>query len=152
MKARVANYSKVNQLVKVCKHMHEKSSWSWLEFNPAHARKNIMNTVRTDGSDTLYVEDDEGNITGILLATVDQFFINKQIYATDIHFMCDAGGIQLFAEFKRWAIEHNANMIVMGIANDDETNRIHKFYEMMGMIPIGDAWVLKLDTEQEKAA
>jgi len=40
----------------------------------------------------------------------------------------------------------------MGIANDDETNRIHKFYEMMGMIPIGDAWVLKLDTEQEKAA
>ena len=132
--------------------MHEKSSWSWMDFNVAHVRKNVMNTVRLDGSDALYVEDDEGNITGILLATVDQFFISKQIYATDIHFMCDSGGIQLFAEFKRWAIEHRANMIIMGIANDDETNRIHKFYEMMGMVPIGDAWVLKLDTEQEMAA
>jgi hypothetical protein len=152
MKAHVANYSKVNQLVRVCKHMHQKSDWAWLEFNVAHVRKNLMNAVRMDGNDALYVEDDEGKITGILLAAVDQFFINKKIYATDIHFMCDKGGIQLFAEFKRWAREHGANMIIMGIANDDTTGRVHKFYEMVGMKPIGDAWVLELEDKQEMAA
>jgi hypothetical protein len=152
MKAHIANYSKVNQLVKVCKRMHEKSNWDWLEFNTAHVRKNLMNAVRLDGNDALYVEDDEGKITGILLAAVDQFFINKKIYASDIHFMCDKGGIQLFAEFKRWAREHDADMIIMGIANDDQTGRVHKFYEMVGMKPIGDAWVLMLENEQEMAA
>ncbi len=152
MKAKIANYSVINQLVKVCKHMHETSSWSWLEFNAAHVRRGLMNAIRMDGSDALYVEDEDGSITGILLAAVDQFFINKRIYATDIHFMCDKGGIQLFAEFKRWAVEHEASMIIMGIANDDETNRVHRFYQMVGMKPIGDAWVLMLDQEQEKAA
>jgi hypothetical protein len=152
MKAQVANYSHVNQLVKVCQRMHEKSSWSWLEFNPTHVRRGLMNAVRLDGNDALFVEDEDGNITGILLATVDRFFINKQIYATDIHFMCDKGGIQLFAAFRRWAIKHGADMIIMGIANEDTTGKVHKFYEMVGMEPIGDAWVLNLKNEQEIAA
>jgi hypothetical protein len=152
MKARVANYSHVNQLVKVCQRMHAKSSWSWLDFNAAHVRKGLMNCVRLDGNDALFVEDDEGVITGVLLAAVDRLFISKKIYATDVHFMCDKGGIQLFAEFRRWALEHGADMIIMGIANEDATGRVHKFYEMVGMASVGDAWILNLKNDQEIAA
>ena len=152
MKASIATYGDVAQLVRVCQQQHKKSSWKELVFNPVLVRKNLVHTVRTDGMDALIVKDDGGKIHGVLLASVDQFFMTKALYATDIHFMCDAGGIQLFAEFKRWAREHGASKIIMGIANDDPDGRIHAFYAAVGMRPVGDAWVLDLDDVQEKAA
>jgi len=153
MKACAANYGDVAQLVKVCKAQHEKSSWQELEFNSILVKKNLVHMIRTDGMDALIVKDDDGTITGVLLATVDQFFVCKEIYATDVHFMCNAGGIQLFAEFKRWAKAHRASKIIMGIANDDPTGKIHAFYEMVGMRKLGDAWVMNLKDEiQEQAA
>ena len=152
MEASIANYGDVAQLVRVCKEQHSKSSWKELEFNPVLVKRNLMNTVRTDGMDALIVKDEAGKIHGVLLATVDQFFMNKALYATDVHFMCDKGGIQLFAEFKRWAREHGAAKLIMGIANDDLDGRIHAFYKAMGMRPIGDAWVMDLNNRQEMAA
>ena len=152
MRAYAANYGDVAQLVKVCQQQHEKSSWKELVFNPVLVKKNLVHTVRTDGMDALIVKDDNGKIQGVLLATVDQFFMNKMFYATDVHFMCDAGGIQLFAEFKRWARKHGARKIIMGIANDDPDGKIHAFYKAMGMRSVGDAWVMDLDDSQEMAA
>jgi len=139
-------------MAKLCRRLHDVSSWKELAFNPTHVRKNLMTVVREDGLDALVVSDDEGALKGILLASVDEFFISKERYATDVHFMCEAGGIQLLAEFKRWAIEHGASKIVMGIANDDPDGRVHEFYKAMGMRPVGDAWVMDLKNSQEKAA
>lgn len=152
MKARVANYSHVNQAVKACQVQHEKSSWSDLPFSSALFRKNLARMIRTDGMDILIVQDDKDKITGVLLATVDQMVFSKTIYASDIHFMCDSGGIQLLAEFKRWSREHGAKMIVMGIGNTDPEARIARFYALSGMTQRGDAWVMPLDNLQEKAA
>ena len=152
MKALVGNYGDIAQATRLCKVLHADSSWTALEFNAQHVRKQLMNIVRTDGMDMLLAKDDDGVIQGVLLATVDQFFICKQRYATDIHFMCRRGGIQLLAEFKRWAREHGARKIIMGIANDDPNNRIARFYEMAGMQNIGDAWVMDIEELQEMAA
>lgn len=152
MEATIANYGDIAQLVRVCKQQHDKSSWKELVFNPVLVKKNLMRTVRTDGMDALIVKDDAGKIHGVLLACVDQFFMNKAFYATDVHFMCDKGGIQLFAEFKRWALKHGASKIIMGIANDDPDGRIHAFYEAVGLRPVGDAWVMDIDELQEIAA
>jgi len=150
MRAGIAKYTDVTAVVKVCRKQHEQSSWKELKFNPVHVKRNLLRLFRSDTDDVLVVKDDEGKIGGVLLASLNQFFVSKELYATDIHFMCDFGGIQLFAEFKRWAIKNGASMLLMGIANDDETGRIHKFYEAMGMKPVGDAWVLKLEPEQEQ--
>lgn len=147
-----ANFGDIPQLVKFCRDQHAKSSWKALEFNTVHTKKNLMRVVREPGMDALYVRNEDGLITGVLLATIDQFFVNKMRYATDIHFMCDSGGIELMAEFRKWATENGAKKIIMGIANDDPDGRIHRFYEMVGMWPVGDAWVFDLDDEQEKAA
>lgn len=152
MKAKIATYGDIAQLTKLCKRLHAQSSWADLEFNPAHVRKNMMQIVRDPGMDVLAVKNDVGEFTGVLLATVDQFFICKKRYATDIHFMCEQGGIQLFAEFKRWAKQHGASKIIMGIANDDPENKAARFYKMVGMRPVGDAWVMDLQESQEKAA
>ena len=152
MKAFRANYADINPLAKLCQRLHQTSSWKELEFNMTLVRKNLMEVVREPGMDVLAVKDDEGNYTGILLATVEQFFICKELYATDIHFMCEKGGIQLFAEFRRWAKEHNAKKIVMGIANDDPEGKVHAFYKMVGMRQVGDAWVYDLQDETKEQA
>ena len=152
MKASTANFGDIASLVKLCRELHSASSWKELTFNPVHTKRGLMNVVRTDGMDVLIVRDDEDVIQGLLLATLDQFFICKEMYATDIHFMCRSGGIQLLAEFERWARRHGAKKIIMGIANDDPTGRIHGFYEAVGMRPIGDAWVKDLNELMERVA
>ena len=152
MKAEVANFGNVHAMVKFCQLQHDKSSWKALPFNPVHVKKNLMKMVREPGLDALISVDDDGQIKGVLLASIDQFFMNKMYYATDVHFMCEAGGIQLFAEFKRWAVRNGAKKIIMGIGNDDPDGKVHRFYEMVGMWPVGDAWVYDLDDIQEKAA
>lgn len=151
MEAVIANYSDINALAKLCQRLHAQSSWKELEFNPNLVRKNLMRMVREEGCDVLAVKNEEGEFTGILLATVDQFFVCKELYATDVHFMCESGGIQLLAKFKQWALSHHASKIVMGIANDDPGGRIAAFYSAVGMRPVGDAWVMDLNV-LEKAA
>ena len=152
MRVEVANFGNVHAMLVFCKVQHAKSSWKSLPFNPVHVKKNLMKMVREPGVDALVAFDDAGIITGVLLASIDQFFVNKMYYATDVHFMCESGGIQLFAEFKRWARRNGAKKIIMGIGNDDPDGKVHRFYEMVGMWPVGDAWVYDLDEEQEQAA
>lgn len=152
MQTSVANFSDVLAMTKFARLMHDKSSWKHLEFNPTHVRKNLMAAVRTEGTDAIVAKDSEGKVVGLLIAAVDQFFISKDLYATDVHFMCESGGIQIMAEFKRWAKKHGARHIIMGIANDDPEGRTARFYEMLGMRAIGDAWVMDLDDKQERAA
>lgn len=152
MRARVANYGDVNQMATLCRLLHAKSSWKALAFSPTLVRKNLMKMVRDPGLDALVVETDEGEMKGILLASMAEFFVCREWYATDVHFMCEAGGIQLLNEFKRWALKHGAKKIVMGIANDDPENRAARFYEMVGMQHVGDAWVWDLTEFMESAA
>lgn len=152
MKARVANFADVYKVAKLCQRLHGQSSWQSLPFNPTHVRKNLMKMVRDDGLDVLIVENDEHEAKGVLLASMAEFFVCKEWYATDVHFMCEAGGIQLLNEFKRWALKHGAKKIVMGIANDDPNNRTARFYEMVGMQSVGDAWVWDLTEFMENAA
>ncbi|RLB68292.1 MAG: hypothetical protein DRH08_01355 [Deltaproteobacteria bacterium] len=152
MKASVANYLAVTEIVRFCKSQHVKSSWAEIDFNPVLFKRNMVRVVREDGSDILIVRDDTDRVVGVLLATVDQFIFNKMVYATDIHFMCEAGGIEILGEFKRWAREHRASKIIMGIANEDPTGKVHMFYKLSGFRSVGDAWVMDLQEAQEKAA
>ena len=152
MKAEVGNYSCVPAVVKFCRGQHGKSSWADVDFNPTLFRNNLGRIIREEGSDILLVRDDGNTIVGVLLATVDQLIFSKMIFATDLHFMCEAGGIQILAEFKRWAIGHRANKIIMGIANEDPTGRVHLFYTLAGFHRVGDAFVMDLQESQEKAA
>jgi len=152
VKARVANFAALTVVTKFCRARHAESSWAEVPFNPVLFRKNLMLMVRTPGTDVLVVETEQGAVTGVLLASLEQLVFNKMVYATDIHFMCTGGGIPLLAEFRRWAIEHHASKIIMGIANDDPSGRVHKFYEAMGMKPVGDAWVMDLADQQETVA
>jgi hypothetical protein len=151
MEARVAKYTDVNQIVKVCQRLHAVSSWKELDFNPRHVKRNLLRMFKDDTS-TVLIAVDDGQITGVLLATIDQFFISKMLYATDVHFMCEAGGIQLLARFKRWARKNGASKIIMGLANDDPSGRVHQFYEAVGMRRVGDAYVMDLKDLQEMAA
>jgi hypothetical protein len=107
--------------------------------------------IRTEGTDVLVVEDETG-LQGVLLAGMDQFFMNKQWYATDIHFVCDKGGPALLQFFFEWAQRHGAKCVVMGIATADPEGRIARFYQLMGMKQIGTAWVKMFHVEHEEQA
>ena len=152
MKAGVAKYSDMNAMVQLCRRQHEQSSWNDLDFNAARVRKNLVRLIRSPNMDALVVRDESGTIQGLLLATVDQFFMSNTIYASDVHFACESGGVQLLAEFKRWAYAHNAKYMIMGIGNDDPDTKVSRFYKAVGMHQRGDAWVLPLDQSQEKVA
>ncbi len=152
MKVSIGNYSHVNAVVKFAAVQHEKSSWNDVPFSAALLRRNLARIIRTDGMDILLAQDAEGNVCGVLLAMADQMVTSKTVYATDAHFACEAGGVQLLAEFKRWSREQGAKFIVMGIGNLDAQGSTARFYELSGMHQRGDAWVMDLREQEQKVA
>jgi predicted GNAT superfamily acetyltransferase len=149
--ARVATYADLARLVKLCKRQHEKNDWNFLPFSSAKVKENLVTMIRTPGMEVLVAEQD-GELCGLLLAGLDQFFMNNQWYATDVHFVADRGGRELLKLFFRWAQQHGAKACVMGVATADPEGRIARFYAACGMQQVGTAWVKRFDTAQEQAA
>lgn len=153
MQVELARYGDVKALAQFCRRHHEKNDWNFLPFSTTKVRESLVEMIRTDGMDVIVARDDEsGEICGMLLAGLDQFFMNKQWYATDVHFVADRGGRAILRRFFQWAQEHGAKMVVMGIATDDPDGRIAGFYKAMGMEQLGAAWVKRFHVEQEQAA
>jgi hypothetical protein len=152
METRIANYADVAKVVKFAKKHHKALEWNVLPFSSQRVKENLCTMIRTEGMDVLIAEKD-GEIKALLLAGLDQFFMNKMIYATDVHFVADSGGYALLRKFFSWAREHNAKACIMGIATADPLDRIASFYEASGMVRIGSTWVKWLDENlQEQAA
>ena len=104
MATRLAKYGDVKKLTLFCRQHHDKNDWNFLPFSSTKVRESIVEMIRTDGMDVILSCDDEsGEIQGMLLAGLDQFFMNKQWYATDVHFVADKGGRELLRAFFKWS-------------------------------------------------
>lgn len=146
MEVRTATYQDLNPLVAFAKARHDASDWAVLPFSPTKVRNNIVTMIRTEGMDVLLAED-EGEICGMLLAGIDQFFFNNMTYATDVHFVAERGGFQILRAFFRWAEERGCRAVIMSVANSDPEGRVAKFYESCGMQSVGNAFVRWLGQE-----
>ena len=153
MRARVANYADLAELVKLARRHHELNDWNFLPFSSQKVRNKLVTMMRSPGTDVLVAEDEDRKLQGMLLAGLYQFFMNQQLYASDVHFVADKGGVELLRLFFKWAEERRAQMCFMTIATADTEERVRGFYEACGMERIGMIYVKRFHVEpQEQVA
>jgi hypothetical protein len=152
MRTRIAKYKDLSAVCRYLTAMHERTGWDFVPINPKVLRESVVNMIRTQHLvDVLVAEDDDGNVRGVLLASVDRFFWSKAHYASDVHFIADGGGASLLTAFKDWAHRRQCTCIVMAVATDDP--RAEMFLEAGGFERRGGAMVCFLtDRPEEKAA
>ena len=151
MRTREAKYADVGPVFKYLKANHEATGWDIIPINDKTLRISIVSMIRTQEIADVLIAEEDGEIRGVLLATMDNFFWAKEPYASDVHFIATGGGPALLNKFKDWAQRRKCKCIVMAIATMD--SRAEMFLKVSGFERRGGALVCWLDKPaQEQAA
>lgn len=151
MRTRYAKYEDLHRVLSYLKRQHEATDWGTIPFDVELVKRNLVGMIRTqDVFEVIIAEDKEKNIRGVLLACTDQYFWNKQRYASDLHFVASGGGAHVLNRFIRWAEERGCGSVIMAVATSDR--RAEKLYERVGFQRVGGAMVRWLQEGKEQAA
>ena len=151
MRTRAAKYADVSAVIKYLKGQHEATGWGMIPVNDKVLRTSVVSLIRTQDICDVLIAEEGGEIRGILLVQMDNFFWAKTPYASDVHFIATGGGPALLNKFKDWAQRRKCNCIIMAVATTDA--RAEMFLEVSGFERRGGALVCWLEQPaQEKAA
>jgi hypothetical protein len=143
MNVRRARYDDMPAMLDYMKEYHKTSNLSNIPFIRADAAKILDYCIGHKECQPLIAVDDEGTLHGILCGMLEPYFFNKKMYyATDLQFMSKGAGMQLLAEFKRWANSMGAETIMMAVSSGDA--RADAFLELSGLEQAGNMYVLHL--------
>jgi hypothetical protein len=143
MKVRRGGYKDIGEVVSFMQEYHADSNLADIPFVRKDAAKTVEYFIASKYACPLVAENDEGELIGILFASLEPYFFNsKYKYATDLQFISKGAGIQLLAEFKRWARQQGAERIVMGVSSGDA--RADAFLELSGSEKIGNMYVIRI--------
>lgn len=82
----------------------------------------------------------DGKIVGVLFASLEPYFINKnKAWASDLCFIANGGGAQLLKDFKCWAKAAGATKIIMGVSSNN--SRADQLIETLGFEKTGGMYV-----------
>lgn len=77
----------------------------------------------------------DNKVYGVLVGSVQHWPYLEGLYATDLLFIADRGGRELYRAFEQWAVSHGANSIQMGVSSG--LTQAGAFYQTIGLKPVG---------------
>ena len=141
MQIREALYGDVGDIIDYMEEYHKDSNLSDIPFDRQSTSK-VIDYLMASKDSTVLVAMDGVEIRGVLFGTIEPFFFNKKrSYATDLMFIADGGGPQLWKSFKDWATFHGVDRIMMGVSSEDA--RAGQLLEALGMKNTGGMYVLR---------
>lgn len=79
--------------------------------------------------------DKNNKVRGVLVGSIQEWPYLDGSYATDLLFVADREGRQLYRTFEQWAKSHGANSIQMGVSSG--LPQAEAFYENIGLQNVG---------------
>ena len=150
MRTREAKYGDVGRVFKYLSDQHESTGWGSIPINPKTLRTAIVSLIRTQDICDVLIAEEDGEVKGVMLVQMDNFFWAKEPYASDVHFIATGGGVALLNKFKDWAQRRKCKCIVMAVATDDP--RAELFLKASGFERRGGALVCWLDKPAQEIA
>lgn len=142
--ARKMHRRDMSAVVMLSRRLHEESEWAFLTFSPAAMRKSLDQILRRPDYEVFVAEDAEGNLTGLLIGSVDQVIYGRATFATDVEFAANGGGDELLDEFRNWAVAKGVSVIVMGVSNSGREAAKDRFFRKHGMERSGGMYQEKI--------
>lgn len=142
----IANHQHVRPVVAFAKKMHPTTTFGHIPFNAPLFRSNLKRVLANDNADVLVAMDGAGEIRGFLIAWSESLLWSHQKYATDVHFVAEAGGDKLLREFSKWAQRKNCVEAGVGTFNGVDEDRIERLYNRIGFKTTGHTFRMELAT------
>lgn len=147
MAVRRAGYEDTQEIVSFMQEYHAESNLADIPFVRKDAAAVCAYFMVHKSCCPLVAHNDRGELTGILFASLEPYFFNsKYKYATDLQFISKGAGMQLLAEFRRWAKSVGAERIIVGVSSGD--SRADAFLELSGSEKIGNMYVLRIESSK----
>lgn len=141
MVVREATVADMKDVLDYMENYHKDSNLSDIPFKRTSALKIVEYSIGAKDS-VAFVAYEEGRLRGILLGTLVPFFFNQDSsYATDIMFISDGAGPQLWKKFVEWAKFLGVKRIMMGVSS--ENPRASQLLEALGMTNTGGMYVIR---------
>lgn len=141
MEARRATIKDMSGILDLMEEYHKDSNLNDIPFDRPSAVQIIEAFIGSRSTNPLVAVNDKGEIRGLLFGTLEPYFFNKnRSYATDLMFIAEAGGPQLWRAFRDWAFGAGATRIIMGVSSGDP--RASQLLEALGMNNTGGMYVL----------
>ena len=138
---REATVGDMRDVLEYMEDYHRDSNLQDIPFKRTSALKIVEYLIAAKDSVAL-VAYEEGKLRGILLGTLEPFFFNQDCsYATDIMFISDGAGPQLWKRFVEWAQFFGVKRIMMGVSSGNA--RAGQLLEALGMTNTGGMYVLR---------
>lgn len=144
MEVRRATNADMKEMVDYLEEYHKTSNVSDIPFNRTSLVK-VLDYYIVAGDSIGLIAKENDTILGLLFGSLEPFFFNsKKSYATDLLYIANGAGPQLWKAFKKWAFGVGADRIIMGVSSGDD--RACHLLEIMGMESTGGMYVLRQES------
>jgi len=121
---------------------HAKSHLAHIKFDRPSTARMINHVLLSQDHCPMIAHNDNKEVVGLLIGTLEPYFFNqRKYYATDLLFISQGQGPQLWRAFRDWAFATKAVEIIMGISSGQE--RAGQLLEVLGMENTGGMYVLR---------
>jgi hypothetical protein len=132
---RPAVHDDTAEILDLLENYHKSSNLSAIPFVRRDCAK-VVTAFMASRSCYTKVAVRDGKITGVLFASLEPFFFNKnRSWASDLLFISNGGGSDLLKDFKCWAKAAGADQIIMGVSS--ENARADRLIELLGFKKTG---------------
>lgn len=139
---RPATFDDIPMILVLATTMHEESRYRRMKFAPARMAELTARLIAYPDGLVLVAERD-GKIVGTMLAQISPHWFTDDVIAFEygVYVLAEHRGsmfgAHMIRRFTRWAKQHGAKMIDLGITTAITEDRTTAFYERMGFARVG---------------
>ena len=128
----------IEALLDMSLRMHLESRYSFLPFSREKVRALISQCISEPDTHCAFVAEIDGRLGGMLGGYLADYFFCDEVVACDFVVFVDGtyrgtrAARTLVKAFQQWAASRNAREICLGISTDVESQKVARFYSILG--------------------
>lgn len=129
------------ELIAFGRKFHAASKLSVLPFDPKRCEKTLLSALIST-EHAVWAAYHDGAVSGVMIGALCSYPFFNATYATDILFLAELHGEELFREFVKWAIKARVDALQLGVSSG--MPQADAFYEAVGLQRVGGMYFGKL--------
>ena len=152
MRIRFAEHGDVEAILALAEEIFSHGRFAALTFDHEKVRQVVTHAVDNPGYFLALAETADGELAGVHLANMENFFFAKEPFAQSVTFFVrpdfrgTSAAPKLLAALRKWAAKRGAHELVVGTGESEgqDLEKTDRFLRKMGLEPTGGNYVQRL--------
>lgn len=150
MEIRSLEWADIPAVVDLAREMHGESAFSDFDFDDSKMAAQLTMPLTHPDSQFCQVAVKDGEVVGALFGYITEFVFGPQIIACDYGWYVipkargTSAGVRLLKDFQKWAKDHGAVEVCMGVSTNVQKDKTGKLFKKLGYKHVGGLYKLGL--------